>query len=94
MSVTIFELPPKTSLDAASDVLAAYLAPDREVGFEINAAQVDSIDGAAVMTLANIAKTAAAAGAPVSVRNPTSAFVDAFTDLGLFEDLMRMEFQK
>ncbi len=94
MSVKFFDLPTKTTVEAAADMLAAYVALDREEGFEIEASQVASIDGAVVMTLANIARTAAASGAPVAVKNPTSEFVDAFSDLGLFEDLMRMEFRK
>lgn len=90
----MFDLPPKTTVDAAGDALAAFIAGGREGGFEFDASEVSYIDGAAVMALANIAKTAAAAGAPVAVKNPTSEFIDAFTDLGLFEDLMRMEFRK
>ena len=94
MSARVFNLPPKTTVDAAVDLLAAATEPDREEGLEVNASEVASIDGAAVLTIANIAKTASAAGTPVAVKNPTSEFVDAFSDLGLYEDLMRMEFRK
>ena len=30
---------------------------------------------------------------PAVVINPPSAFIDAFSDLGLFQDLMKMEFR-
>lgn len=93
MGARIFSLPPKTTVDTATELLAVATGPDREDGLEFDASEVSSIDGAAVLTIANIAKTAAAKGAPVAVRAPTSEFVDAFSDLGLYEDLMRMEFR-
>ncbi|MCI4663441.1 MAG: STAS domain-containing protein [Neomegalonema sp.] len=94
MSAISFALPPKTTVDTAGELLAAVVAPEEGARLELDASEVQSIDGAAVLAIANIAKSAATAGAPVSVQSPTSEFVDAFSDLGLFEDLMRMEFRK
>lgn len=94
MNARVYALPSKTTVENAVEMLAAYASLESESVLEIDASAVDSIDGATVMTLANIAKTAAAAEAPVAVKSPSQAFTDSFNDLGLFEDLMRMEFRK
>ena len=47
---------------------------------------------ATVVALICLSRTAAETGGEVIIRAPTSAFTDAFADLGLFEPLMNMQF--
>ncbi|MEO1512889.1 MAG: hypothetical protein AAFU70_12520, partial [Planctomycetota bacterium] len=46
-----------------------------------------------VLAIAAAARARAADGAPAAIANPAPAIVDAFSDLGLFQDLMKMEFR-
>lgn len=91
-----FRLPIRATVDTAHEVHAMALhalSQDGEPGrIALDASEVEAIDGPSVLIIANMAKTFAAKDARVSVKSPTPAFVDAFSDLGLFEDLMKMEF--
>lgn len=46
-----------------------------------------------VLALAAASRARAAAGVQAAIANPAPAIVDAFSDLGLFQDLMKMEFR-
>lgn len=93
MSTDIHVLPEKSGVDAAQAVLNAARAAGDEK-FTIDASGVDQIDGAVALTIAAIAAAAVDAERAVALKEPTPAFVDAFSDLGMFQDLMKMEFVK
>lgn len=91
-----FHLPMRATVDTAQEIhmlainaLGAGAEPAR---IALDASAVESVDGPVVLMIANIAKAFAARDVKVAVKSPTPAFVDAFSDLGLFEDLMKMEF--
>lgn len=91
-----YRLPIRATVDTAQELhslaLNALAAEDAPTRVALDASEVQSVDGSTVLILANMAKTFAARDAKVSVKDPTTPFVDAFSDLGLFEDLMKMEF--
>ena len=58
---------------------------------EFDASEVDNISTPYVLAIVGAARARAEAGSPAAVRSPSPAFVDAFSDLGLFGDLMKME---
>lgn len=59
----------------------------------LDAAAVEATGTPYILALAAAARARADAGAPAVLANPSSAVVDAFSDLGLFQDLMKMEFR-
>ena len=93
MSEDLYVMPEKANIDAAVAVLAEA-ATDREGQLTIDASSVESIDGCVVLTLAAVADAAAESEKRLAVKEPSAVFVDAFSDLGLFQDLMKMEFVK
>lgn len=90
---SLHELPQKAGLDAAQAALAALNVPV-DARPTLDASTVESVDGCVVLTIAALAHAAAEAGEKIAVKEPSAAFVDAFSDLGLFQDLMKMEFVK
>ncbi|MEM9726091.1 MAG: STAS domain-containing protein [Pseudomonadota bacterium] len=93
MAEEAYVLPEKATIEAAQAVLAEA-ASEREGSMTLDASHVESIDGCVVLTLAAIAFAAAENDRRVALKEPSAAFVDAFSDLGLFQDLMKMEFVK
>ena len=94
MTTDTLTLPKRTLIETAQKAHELATSIGEEDRILIEAADVEAMDGPTTMMLANIARTFASRGAPVAVDKPTSAFIDAFADLGLFEDLMKMEFRK
>lgn len=94
MSDESIKLPTVVNIDVAQDALhlATTVRPGKML--TVNAEDVESIDGPAVIVFANIAKTLSEREQPVAVIAPSTAFVEGFTDLGLYDELMKMEFQK
>jgi anti-anti-sigma regulatory factor len=58
-----------------------------------DAAAVQRLSTAAVLVVISFLNARAEASPPAAVVNPSGAFVDAFSELGLFRSLMRMEFR-
>jgi anti-anti-sigma regulatory factor len=59
----------------------------------LEASQVERMSTAAVLVLISFLNARAERTPPAAVVNPSGAFVDAFSELGLFAALMRMEFR-
>ena len=93
MSEDVYLIPEKATIDAAQAILAEA-AIDRSGQLTLDASNVESIDGCVVLTVAAVADAVADGERRLAVTEPSAAFVDAFSDLGLFQDLMKMEFVK
>ncbi len=98
MSSENLQLPARVTVEHAQEALTLATSKDPEVALAVDASEVETIDGAAILTFATIAHNFADSergpGPKLAVVNPTPAFVDAFADLGLFQDMMKMEFRK
>lgn len=83
-------LPPRPTLPAAE----AFLAEMRETSAApvIDASTVEDLPTAFVLALTAVGRALGEHGDKISVIRPSAGFVDAFSDLGLFQDLMKMEF--
>ncbi|MEM1275560.1 MAG: hypothetical protein AAGH74_03475 [Pseudomonadota bacterium] len=60
----------------------------------LNAEGVAEMTASYVYAVVSLSKTLTAAGGKVLVDRPTAAFIDAFSDLNMFQDLMKMEFRQ
>ncbi|MGG7567577.1 hypothetical protein ACQ5SO_15610 [Rhodovulum sp. DZ06] len=59
-----------------------------------DAREVSDIGAAAVACIISTLHARADISPPAAILSPSPAFVDAFSDLGLFQDLMKMEFRQ
>ncbi len=87
-----FTLPERCGASTADDLAAAGRALDPGARMRIDAGAVARMSCATAVALISLAQAAAGTGGAVIIRAPTDAFTDAFSDLGLFESLMNMEF--
>lgn len=78
---------------AARDLHGRLLALRDRPEVVIDASRVERLSTAAVLVLISFLNARADRTPPAAVVNPTGAFVDAFSELGLFATLMRMEFR-
>ena len=91
-TITDFTLPERSGASTAHDLVAAGRALSPGAPMRIDAGAVARMSCTTVVALISLAQAAAGTGGAVIIRAPTNAFTDAFTDLGLFETLMKMEF--
>jgi hypothetical protein len=90
----IVVLPRQARLPQAEDIIEQLLAAIDADDFVIDAREVEDITAPVVTALISAMNSRADRTPPVAVLAPTPAFVDAFSDLGLFQDLMKMEFRQ
>ena len=87
--VSPIEIGAVAGLAAAAPLRAALLAAiERRLPVVIDASAVTSLSAACVQVLVSGARALADAGVPFTLRQPSDVFVDAFSDLGLFAQLM------
>ena len=87
--VSPIEIGVVADLAAAAPLRAALLAAiERRLPVVIDASAVTSLSAACVQVLVSGARALADAAVPFTLRQPSDAFVDAFSDLGLFAQLM------
>lgn len=84
-------LPARAGLAGAEAFLA--LVRDGAPVPALDARAVEEISAAWVLALVALARARGEGAERVAVIAPSPAFVDAFSDLGFFQDLMRMEFR-
>ncbi|SFI11709.1 STAS domain-containing protein [Albimonas pacifica] len=77
--------------DETQELLDWLLAAPAGAPLTLDASEVDNISTPYVLAIVAAARARAEAGSPAVVTSPSPAFVDAFSDLGLFGDLMKME---
>ena len=85
-------VPPNATLADAQDLFVLAKALDDDTELHFDAANVEGVCTPYVLTLVSTLRTRAGRTPPMVIHNSTDAFVDAFSDLGLFQDLMKMEF--
>jgi hypothetical protein len=86
-------LPARPGLAEAEALLEELRAPDALAApIVIDAAAVEELPAACALVLASLVRARPGDAPRVGVIAPSPAFVDAFSDLGLFQDLMKMEF--
>lgn len=85
-------LPARCGLSMAHDLKTAAMALPEKGRLSLDASEVGRMSAPVVMALVSAAASLAEAGGAVVVRAPTAAFTDAFADLGLFGQLMTLEF--
>lgn len=77
--------------DETEELLAFLRAVPVDAPLTLDASEVDNVSTPYILAIVAAARARAAAGEPAVVASPSPAFVDAFSDLGLFGDLMKME---
>lgn len=87
-------LPPKSRLPQIDDIVERLTAAIDADELVIDAREVEDITTPVVTAIISALNTRADKIPPAAVLAPTPAFVDAFSDLGLFQDLMKMEFRQ
>ena len=85
-------LPESFGLDAAQFLASALRAADALAPVRIDASAVAVMSTPGVLTIAAAVRSRAVGAPAITVASPTAAFMDAFSDLGLFGDLMKLEF--
>lgn len=73
-------------LDAANDIDSKDIV--------IDASLVEKMSAPYTLAVVSVLRHAEASDAKVAVISPAPPFVDAFSELGLFQDLMKMEFRQ
>lgn len=94
MSTVEFALPASAALEHADALVAAARELPADGVLLVDTSGVETVEGAVVLTLATLAERLPETGGSLAVMKPTAAFVDAFSDLGLFGSLMKMEFRQ
>ncbi|SET43408.1 STAS domain-containing protein [Oceanicella actignis] len=87
-------LPPKSRLPEAEELLAQLRPRAADPELAIDASAVEEIAASSVVVLVAAIREREKAGLTTAVAQPSPAFVDAFSDLGFFQDLMKLEFRQ
>lgn len=93
VDVTTITLPTKARLADAEAMMDEFRKAATAGSVEIDASAVEEVTTPFVLTLVSFLHTRPEALPKAAVLNAPAAFVDAFSDLGLFQDLMKMEFR-
>ena len=89
----IIELPPDIGFVAARGLHERLLAVRNVSDVAFDASKVESLSTAALLVLVSFLNARGDRTPPAAVVNPSGPFVDAFSELGLFGNLMKMEFR-
>lgn len=90
----VIALEAKTRAADAEDLVNLLRDAPSGATLVIDARAVEDISTPALAAIVATLRSRAERTPPAAVLAPTSAFVDAFSDLGLFQDLMKMEFRQ
>lgn len=88
-----FAIPARMRPEDAEAMLARLKGADPAGPLAVDASAVEMLSTPAVLGLVAAARARAEAGGALAVERPSPGFIDAFSDLGLFHDLMKMEFR-
>ncbi len=85
-------LPERATFEHAEAFVTQLRAVGPDAPLNFDASKVETLATPIVLAIVSAVNSRSGVQPPAIVTNPSSAFVDAFTDLGLFQDLMKMEF--
>ncbi|WP_157966266.1 hypothetical protein [Oceanibium sediminis] len=85
-------LPEVANLEAACALVSRMAEADHAAPLTLDASAVGTISAPYVLSLVSVINARAEHAPKIVVSQPTAPFLDAFSDLGLFSDLMKMEF--
>ncbi|MEM0944819.1 MAG: hypothetical protein AAGI70_12835 [Pseudomonadota bacterium] len=88
---TILETPAAANLAAAEAVVEVARTAAEGAVIEVKAAEVETVSTTYILALLSAAAGAAAGKWRFVLASPSPALIDAFSDLGLFQDLAKME---
>lgn len=86
------KVPAAANLEAACSLATKLAKADHSAPLKVDAADVATMSTPYVLTLISAINSRPADAPRIVVSQPTPPFLDAFSDLGLFSDLMKMEF--
>ncbi len=87
-----FKVPPQPSLEDAKALIVAATSAAAEDPMKIDASEVEVMTTSFLLTLLSVIESRTEAKPPAIIEGATDEFVAAFTDLGLFQEMMKMEF--
>lgn len=91
--MTSHTLPAKAGLIEAQALLGELAGTDAATAaMRFEASAVEELSTAYALVLTSLLRARDPAAPKIGLVAPSPAFVDAFSDLGLFQDLMKMEF--
>ncbi len=86
-------LPSKLDFRAARKMYEELLAAREQPHVVLDASGVEYTSSAAVLVVVSFLNARTTMTPPAAVISPTGGFIDAFSELGFFGTLMRMEFR-
>ncbi len=85
-------LPATLGIEETCEIADKMREAGPEAGLTLDATAVEQMSTPFVLTLLAAIAERGDTGPKLSIKNPSGVFTDAFSDLGLFGDLMKMEF--
>ncbi len=89
----LITLPPKARGPEIESLLADIRAVPSRTLIVFDGSRVETMSTPLALLMLSTLKSREDQSPPAAVLNPTPAIVDGFSDLGLFKDLMKMEFR-
>lgn len=89
-----YTAPEAPGLPEAETLLATRRDADAKEQFLLDAEAIAEMSTVFLLAVISLSKHLNEAGGALAVSRPSPVFVDAFSDLGLFQDLMKMEFRQ
>lgn len=87
-----YKVAPTPSMEDAKTLHEALKKADADQPLRLDASEVEAMTTPFVLTVLSAMEARAALTPPVVVKGASDEFVAAFTDLGLFQEMMKMEF--
>jgi anti-anti-sigma regulatory factor len=85
-------LPPICGIAVAQTLYGKVRKVEAGQPFSVDASKIEKISTPCVILLSSISNSLGENDAKLNIRSPSSAFTEAFGELGLFEQMMTMEF--
>lgn len=82
------------NLSEAEAFITAVSALPEKSEIVVDAEKISEMTTPFLIAVISATKTMAELGGKVAIQRPSPAFLDAFSDLGLFQEMMKMEFRQ
>ncbi|MEM7508938.1 MAG: hypothetical protein AAF415_19590 [Pseudomonadota bacterium] len=89
-----YTAPETPGLAEAETLLASFRDANAPGQFLLDAEAISEMSTVFLLAVISATRQLAEVGGTLAVSRPSPVFVDAFSDLGLFQDLMKMEFRQ